>query len=86
MTDLANEIKSLLADPFPDVGLTPREADVIRLGARGMTFGTVGERLSIEENTANQYAIRACRKIGVSWRELPAELIKRIEKALRRYS
>lgn len=53
-------------------GLTRREADVLRLAARGLTTQQIGERLAIATKTADHHIQHIYRKIGVSTRAAAA--------------
>ncbi len=53
-------------------GLTRREADVIRLAARGLTTQQIADRLSIATKTADHHIQHIYRKIGVSTRAAAA--------------
>jgi len=45
--------------------LTPREADVLRLLARGCTYSQVGERLGVTCNTVSTHVKSIYRKLEV---------------------
>jgi HD-GYP domain-containing protein (c-di-GMP phosphodiesterase class II) len=49
-------------------GLTHREADVLRLAARGMTRSQIGESLTISENTVRHHLEHIYTKIGATTR------------------
>jgi DNA-binding NarL/FixJ family response regulator len=51
-----------------DLGLTGRQADVLRLVAKGLPNAEIARRLSISENTVKQHAHSAYRMLGVSSR------------------
>ena len=53
-------------------GLTPREADVLRLVALGLTTRQVAERLGISAKTADHHIQHVYAKIGVSNRAAAA--------------
>jgi HD-GYP domain-containing protein (c-di-GMP phosphodiesterase class II) len=53
-------------------GLTRREADVLRLAARGLTTQQVADRLAISTKTADHHIQHIYRKIGVSTRAAAA--------------
>jgi DNA-binding NarL/FixJ family response regulator len=46
--------------------LTPRELEVLRLAARGMTSSAIGEELGISDNTVRNYLSAVYEKLGVS--------------------
>lgn len=48
-----------------EVRLTAREADVLRLLARGYTYAGAGERLGISAHTVASHIKKAYRKLGV---------------------
>ena len=48
-----------------DVQLTPREADVVRLIARGYTYAEAAHRLGISPHTVGSHIKKAYRKLGV---------------------
>jgi DNA-binding NarL/FixJ family response regulator len=48
--------------------LTPRETDVLRLLADGLTHEQVGRRLQISAETARTHLRKACRRLGVPTR------------------
>lgn len=45
--------------------LTPREADVLRLVARGCTYEQTADRLGISQHTVASHIKNAYRKLGV---------------------
>jgi DNA-binding CsgD family transcriptional regulator len=53
-------------------GLTRREADVLRLAARGLTTQRIADRLYISTKTADHHIQHIYRKIGVSTRAAAA--------------
>jgi len=56
----------LLADRLPGGELTDREAEVLRLLARGCSNKEIGEELRIAENTVRIHVSRVLDKLGVS--------------------
>lgn len=56
------------AATMADLGLTERQADVLKLVARGLPNSDIARRLSISENTVKQHAHAAYRVLGVSSR------------------
>ena len=48
------------------VRLTEREAEVVRLLARGCTYAQVGSRLGISPHTVASHIKKAYRKLGVN--------------------
>ena len=48
--------------------LTPRELDVLRLLAEGLTHAQVGRRLQISAETARTHLRKACERLGVTTR------------------
>ncbi|MEO8482204.1 MAG: HD domain-containing phosphohydrolase [Acidobacteriota bacterium] len=53
-------------------GLSPREVDVLRLAARGLTTRQIGDRLFISTKTADHHIQHVYNKIGVSTRAAAA--------------
>jgi DNA-binding NarL/FixJ family response regulator len=51
-----------------DLGITERQADVLRLVAKGLPNIEIGRKLNISENTVKQHAHAAYRALGVSSR------------------
>lgn len=51
-----------------DLGLTGRQADVLKLVAKGLANGEIARKLNISENTVKQHAHAAYRLLGVSSR------------------
>jgi len=49
----------------PTINLTSREADVLRLLARGCTYAQVAERLGISRHTVTSHIKNAYRKLDV---------------------
>jgi DNA-binding NarL/FixJ family response regulator len=50
------------------ISLTPRETDVLRLLADGLTHEQVGRRLEISAETARTHLRKACGRLGVPTR------------------
>ena len=59
-------------NPSVHLGLTPREIEVLRLLARGMTDREIADSLSISERTAGNHVQHAMQKIGVDSRTAAA--------------
>ena len=53
---------------FADLGVTERQADVLKLVAKGLSNNEIARRLNISENTVKQHAHAAYRALGVSSR------------------
>ena len=51
--------------PEPSAPLTPREADVLRLVARGYTYSEVAAKLEISVNTVTTHIKNSYRKLAV---------------------
>ena len=73
----ADDISLACAELSVRHGLTPREAAVMELLARGRSRAYVGEALSLSANTVNSYAKHAYAKLGVHGRQ---ELIDMVER------
>ena len=67
-----------LIDFKTDLGLTERQADVLKLVARGLANSEIARRLSISENTVKQHAHSAYRLLGVSSRTEAMVLLARL--------
>ena len=72
---LADAVAEALAAPNvrpptlgDDYGLTPREAEVLRLLPQGLTNREIGERLFITERTAAKHVENILPKLGVGSR------------------
>lgn len=57
-----------LPTPADEPHLTPRETDVLRLTAKGMTLGEVSEALGLSRHTTSGYLKDVYRKLSVSSR------------------
>ena len=69
-------------DPRPllwDIGLTPREADLALLLARGADLATASRRLGISEGTARNHLKRAFAKTGCRGQTRLVALVARLE-------
>jgi DNA-binding NarL/FixJ family response regulator len=62
---VAGRLMSRLRQPTAPA-LTPRELEVLRLVARGLSNGEVGQALFIGESTVKTHLLRAYAKLGVS--------------------
>jgi DNA-binding NarL/FixJ family response regulator len=51
-----------------DLGITERQADVLKLVTKGLSNIEIARRLNISENTVKQHAHAAYRSLGVSSR------------------
>jgi DNA-binding NarL/FixJ family response regulator len=51
-----------------DLGITERQADVLKLVTKGLSNGEIARQLNIAENTVKQHAHAAYRALGVSSR------------------
>jgi DNA-binding NarL/FixJ family response regulator len=66
------------AASMADLGLTERQADVLKLVARGLPNSEIARRLDISENTVKQHAHSAYRLLGVSSRTEAMVLLARL--------
>ncbi len=66
------------AATLADLGLTARQADVLKLLAKGLANGEIARRLEISENTVKQHAHAAYRLLGVSSRTEALVLLARL--------
>lgn len=66
--ELPCEINVPMQNPLADFDLTPREVDVLRLLATGLTDREIAERLVISPRTVNTHLTSIYGKIGVSSR------------------
>jgi ATP/maltotriose-dependent transcriptional regulator MalT len=66
------------ADPAAELGLTPRERDVLALVAQGCTNREVGERLFMAEKTASVHVSRILAKLDVRSRTEAAAVAHRL--------
>ena len=62
-------------DLHTQFGLTAREIEVSRLLARGMSDGSIAERLGISTRTAEHHAEHVLRKLGVASRSAVAAVL-----------
>jgi DNA-binding NarL/FixJ family response regulator len=64
--------KAVAATPVPAPaaphGLTPRELDVLRLIAEGLSNREIGQRLSVSERTVESHVLRVLTKLHLSSR------------------
>jgi DNA-binding NarL/FixJ family response regulator/tetratricopeptide (TPR) repeat protein len=70
--------KVLAAATIDQLGLTPREAEVLTLVAAGQTNRQIGERLYVSEKTASVHVSNILRKLGVSTRVDAAAVAQRL--------
>jgi DNA-binding CsgD family transcriptional regulator/tetratricopeptide (TPR) repeat protein len=67
-----------LPDPAAELGLTPRERDVLLLVAQGATNREIGERLYMAEKTASVHVSRILAKLDVRTRTEAAAVAHRL--------
>ena len=63
----------LNADKLKEVGLTPREHEILGLIAEGLSNREIAERLFVSENTIKTHSSRVFEKMGVSRRVQAAQ-------------
>ncbi|WP_253209253.1 helix-turn-helix domain-containing protein, partial [Streptomyces niphimycinicus] len=66
------------ADPAEELGLTPRERDVLRLVAAGRSNRQIAEELFISPKTASVHVSNILAKLGVSGRGEAAAVAHRL--------
>jgi DNA-binding NarL/FixJ family response regulator len=77
-------LAGFVLEEFPDAGgigedirsLTPREAEVLRLIARGYTYRDIGERLFISVKTVESHVSSVLRKLHLSNRHQAADFAR----------
>lgn len=80
MTKTTEIIRSLLDDPFQNLGLTDRERQVARLAALdGKTYKEIAETLGIAEATARTHLQNVVTKLDVPKAELIKLFVERLE-------
>ena len=63
---VATRIVDRMRRPLPADALSPREVEVLRLVARGLSNSEIGRELSISEATVKTHLLRTFHKLGVS--------------------
>ena len=58
----------LAADKLKELGITPREHEILGLIAEGLSNREIGERLFVSENTVKTHSSRLFDKLGVNRR------------------
>ncbi len=61
--------------------LSPRERDVVRAIASGLTLKSIGKRLDISPSTVANHAARIYAKLGIHSRDRLVEMLKRLNQA-----
>jgi DNA-binding NarL/FixJ family response regulator len=74
----AVEAPVLEGDAVADLGLTPREAEVLSLVAAGRTNREIGTELYVSEKTASVHVSNILRKLGVTSRVEAAAVAQRL--------
>jgi DNA-binding NarL/FixJ family response regulator len=64
---VAGRLMTRVREPAPEP-LSPAQAQVLTLVARGLTNAQIGRRLQVSEATVKTHLLRACAKLGVSGR------------------
>ncbi|MER3393762.1 MAG: response regulator transcription factor, partial [Microcella pacifica] len=62
---IAAQLVTRMREPAP-AALTPRETEVLRLVAEGLSNREIGERLFLGEATVKTHLLRTFEKLGVS--------------------
>ncbi len=62
------EVSAATASPVDDVGLTPREGEIVGLIVTGMSNREIGDALTLSINSVKTYIRSAYRKMGVERR------------------
>ncbi|HEX5922210.1 MAG TPA: response regulator transcription factor, partial [Baekduia sp.] len=76
--DVVTDPVDTTEDPVAELGLTPRERDVLCLVARGATNREIGERLFMAEKTASVHVSRILAKLDVRSRTEAAAVAHRL--------
>jgi DNA-binding CsgD family transcriptional regulator len=76
--DLSAAATKVARDPAAALNVTPRETDVLRLLAEGLTNRQIGEALYISEKTASVHVTNLLRKLGVPNRVEAAAIAQRV--------
>jgi DNA-binding NarL/FixJ family response regulator len=76
--DAESEVVVTEADPAADLGLTPREREVLALRAGGATNREIGEALFMAEKTASVHVSRILAKLDVRSRTEAAAVAYRL--------
>ena len=72
-----DELVAIIPTPLPQLELTERELEVLRLVAQGKTNGQIGATLFISTKTASVYVTNILRKLGVTSRVQAAAVAER---------
>ena len=65
MSEFARFRSSVLSDPDAFVELTPREVEVLRLLAEGLSNGEIAQRLVVSDETVKTHVSRVLAKLAV---------------------
>jgi DNA-binding CsgD family transcriptional regulator/tetratricopeptide (TPR) repeat protein len=68
-----------VVDPLQALGISPREAEVLRLLSQGRTNRQIGDELYISEKTASVHVTHLLRKLGVANRIEASAIAQRLE-------
>jgi len=79
------EVPTPVAEPFlpdqrkrEDLGITPRELEILELIARGMSNREIAEKLFVSENTVKTHSSRVFDKLGAKRRTQAVQLGKEL--------
>jgi len=68
----------LNVDKLRELGITPREHEILGLIAEGLSNREIGERLFVSENTVKTHSSRLFEKLGVTRRMQAAQKAKEL--------
>jgi DNA-binding CsgD family transcriptional regulator len=85
MSDLGKlaRIAMILANPFPELGRTGAQREVVRLASRGLTTAEIAEEAGLSPTSIGTMLKRLLKDTGMTKSDLPAKVFEQIEKVLR---